>query len=141
MAGSELDELDRRLLAVAAEFRKNAWAPISNYHVGAALAATAEDGSERICGGANVEDILLSISCCAERVALQHAVASGIRRFDRVAVITMSSPPASPCGPCRQLLHSWGVERVVMANDKGEVRTATVSELLPMAFELKGPVK
>lgn len=127
---------DQRLLDCAATLRTRAHAPISNYQVGAALLA--EDGT--VIGGCNVEHIVLGLSCCAEQVAIHTAVAQGITRFSTVAVMTASSPPAAPCGSCRQVLHSWGVERVIMGNTAGEVVVVTLSELLPYAFDLKEPL-
>jgi cytidine deaminase len=141
LGASELDDIDRELLEVAADYATRAWAPLSHYLVGAALLAEDPEnpGEMRVHGGANVEDIILSLSCCAERVAIQSAIAEGVRKFSRVAVHTVSSPPAAPCGPCRQLLLSWGVEKVVMGNPQGEVVVATLAELLPMAFVLAVP--
>lgn len=132
MADSTRDSL----IAAARDVQRQAWAPISNYHVGAALLA--EDGT--IVPGCNVEHIILSLSCCAEQTAVHTAVAQGHRRFSTVAVYTDSSPPASPCGSCRQVLYTWGVDRVIMANSQGEVVESTIGELLPLAFALKEPV-
>ncbi len=127
---------DQQLIAAAHGARAKAWAPISNYHVGAALLA--DDGT--IVPGCNVEHIILALSCCAEQVAVHAGVVEGHRRFSTVAVVTDSSPPASPCGSCRQMLYTWGVSRVIMANLAGEVRESTIAELLPLAFALEGPV-
>jgi cytidine deaminase len=127
---------DSALVDVAARYRERAWAPISNYKVGAALLG--DDG--KVYGGCNVEHIILGLSCCAERVAIQSAVAEGVRGFSAVAVFTASSPPAAPCGVCRQMLHTWGVQRVIMANTTGEREVASMAELLPRAFDLKGPL-
>lgn len=131
---------DLALLAVAKDFASRAYAPISHYHVGAALRCTTP-GGERMIGGCNVEHIVLSLSSCAERVAIFTAIAQGLREFDTVAVYTASSPPAAPCGSCRQMLHTWKVKRVVMGNDRGEVRVVAMTDLLPYAFDLEGPVE
>jgi cytidine deaminase len=128
---------DEALIAAARAVQKQAWAPISNYHVGAALLA--EDGS--IIPGCNVEHIILALSCCAEQCAIHAAVAKGHRRFSTVAVVTDSSPPASPCGSCRQVLYTWGVQRVIMTNPQGEILETTIRDLLPLAFALEGPVR
>lgn len=132
---ADVSAADRELLTRAFLHLGRAHAPISNYRVSAALRCA--DG-EIFCG-CNIENILLGLSPCAEMVAIYCAVNAGVHKFNAVAVITDSSPPASPCGSCRQLLHSWGVSRVIMGNLAGEVRSATMQELLPLAFDLDGP--
>lgn len=132
---------DQALLDVAKKYAANAYAPLSNYHVGAALLCRDAAGNERIIGGCNFEHIILSLSNCAERVAIQTAMAEGLRTVEAVAVYTTSSPPAAPCGSCRQMLHTFKVGRVIMGNDRGEIRISTMSELLPLAFDLEGPVR
>jgi cytidine deaminase len=134
---SEPTEADLALVAAARAGRAHAHAPISNYRVGAALRTVHGE----VITGCNVEDILLNLSCCAERVALFKAVSEGHRRFDAVAVFTDGLPVAAPCGSCRQLLHTWEVERVVVANVQGDVEVYKLSELLPHAFHLRGPVE
>lgn len=135
MGGSELTEADQRLVEEAFVAWGHAYAPISRYRVGAALRAS--DGS--IHQGANVENIVLPLTCCAEQVALFHAVALGHRAFEAVAVFTPSSPPAPPCGSCRQLLFHWRINRVILANDRGERKIVHVDDLLPHAFHLTDP--
>ena len=124
--------VDRDLIAKALAAREHAHAVVTGYRVGAALLA--DDG--RVFTGCNVEHIVLSLTCCAEQVAVMKAVSEGARRFVAIAVATDSTPPASPCGVCRQLLHGWKVPRVIMANVAGDTREATLAELLPLAFEL-----
>lgn len=135
MGASELTADDEALLASAREAWGHAYAPISRYRVGAAVRAA--DGT--VHQGANVENIVLPLTCCAEQVALFHAVALGHRQFDAVAVFTPSSPPAPPCGSCRQILFHWRINRVVLANDRGERKVVHVDDLLPHAFHLQDP--
>jgi len=123
-------EVVDRLVAAAAEVRSNAYAPYSGYAVGAALLA--EDG--QIFTGVNVENASFGLSICAERHAVGAAVASGRRRFAALAIVTASSPPAAPCGACRQILAEFGDFPIILANTVGERRLATVLELLPQAF-------
>lgn len=138
MAASKLADLspaDRALLDTAREARTHAYAPISRYKVGAAVRTA--DGT--VVPGANVEHIVLGETSCAEKVAVYAAVAAGHRKFDTVAVYTDSSPPASPCGSCRQVLFHWGFTRAILANEAGELLDLTLSELLPHAFTLRDP--
>lgn len=124
---------DSELIEAARAAQRNAYAPMSGYHVGAAIRC----GDGTIVSGCNVEHVVLPLTCCAEQVAVHTAVAQGHREITEVAVYTNSSPPASPCGACRQVLVAWGVSRVVMANDRGEVVVTTLAELLPLAFGAK----
>ncbi len=129
------DPNDNALVQAARSAREHAYAPISRYKVGAAVRAS--DGT--VVPGANVEHIVLGETSCAEKVALYAAVAMGHRKFEDVAVFTDSSPPAAPCGSCRQILFHWGVKRAICANLDGEVLELKVDELLPHAFSLRDP--
>jgi cytidine deaminase len=122
------------LLAAARAARESAYAPFSGFAVGAALLA--EDG--RIFTGCNVENRSFGLSLCAERAAVAAAVAAGARRFRAVAVVTDASPPAAPCGLCRETLAEFcGPDFPVhVANLDGEERTTTLGELLPHPFVL-----
>jgi cytidine deaminase len=83
----------------AVQAKPTAYCPYSRFRVGAALLGA--DGS--VTPGANVENAAYPVGTCAERVAMGRAVTEGVRKFRAVAVATDISPPASPCGMCRQL--------------------------------------
>jgi cytidine deaminase len=116
------------LIDAAWQARKLAYAPYSNFAVGAALLAA--DG--RIFAGCNVENISYGLTICAERVAIGSAVAAGVREFLAVAVVADTSVAISPCGACRQVLAEFSVPRVMLANriERLEFR---LEELLPRA--------
>ena len=116
------------LLEAAWRSRESAYAPYSNFFVGAALLGA--DG--RIYTGCNVENISYGLTNCAERVAMGSAVAAGVRRFLAVAVVADTAVPISPCGACRQVLAEFGVPLVMLANRKERVEF-TLEELLPRA--------
>jgi cytidine deaminase len=122
---------DRDLLAAAAAARKAAYAPYSNYSVGAALRTK----SGKTYSGANIENAAYPTSICAERVAVFKAVFEGEREFEAIAVVTRDG--GSPCGSCRQVLAEFGLDtKVLIANEKGEVVSdTTVGDLLPGAFQ------
>jgi cytidine deaminase len=122
--------MEDALTTRAREAQVNAYAPYSHYKVGAALEA--DDG--RVFVGANVESASLGLTNCAERVAVGSAVAAGARRFKRIVVVTESSPPAAPCGACRQALAEFGIDLIVDAVGTDGSRTWRLSDLLPHAF-------
>jgi cytidine deaminase len=124
------DELRTTLIQVAVEARKWAYAPYSNYAVGAALLTA----SGRIYDGVNVENAAYPDGVCAERVAVFKAVSAGERSFSAIAVATSNG--GSPCGSCRQVLAEFGVDtQVLIADEQGQLLEETsVAELLPGAF-------
>jgi cytidine deaminase len=110
--------------------RGSAYAPYSNYPVGAALLTN----SGQIYAGANVENASYPLSMCAERVAVFKAVTN--RELKPLAISVVSENGGSPCGACRQVLSEFGLETIViLADGKGNVvRETTVRDLLPHAF-------
>jgi cytidine deaminase len=124
------DETKTQLVQAASDARQWAYAPYSNYPVGAALLTA----SGRIYHGVNVENAAYPTTMCAERVAIYKAVSDGERNFVALAVVTANG--GSPCGSCRQVLAEFGLDTlVVIADTQGRVvREMTVGELLPRAF-------
>ena len=122
-----------RLIAAAARARAGAVAPYSNFKVGAALLTR----SGQIITGANVESASYGLTCCAERVALFHALTSGRRDFVAVAVVARAPGGAMPCGACRQLLAEYAPNAVLWTADARALRAVrqfSIKELLPAAF-------
>ena len=124
------DEMLQQLVETAVEVRRWAYAPYSNYPVGAALLTA----SGKIYDGVNVENAAYPNTICAERVAVFKAVSEGERSFQAIAVVTKNG--GSPCGACRQVLAEFGQEAlVIIADESGKIyRQALVKELLPEAF-------
>jgi len=119
------------LVEAARAARAHAHAPYSGFLVGAAVLA--DDG--RIFPGCNVEISSFSHTCCAERVAVFSAIAQGARRLVACAVVTDVSPPVTPCGACRQVLHDFGPEMVLALADLADGRRVVpLKALLPEAF-------
>jgi cytidine deaminase len=124
------------LIAAATAARAKAYAPYSRFAVGAAVLM--EDGS--IHAGANVENCIPSLAVCAERNALAAAVSTGLRRPQALAVVTEMSPPARPCGLCRQTLAEFAQDLpILVTNPGGEREETSLAELLPYPFSLTGP--
>src|ERR1700754_3229357 len=118
-----------QLVAQAIAARQLAYAPYSNYLVGAAVLA--EDGTVIL--GCNVENASYPATICAERVALTAAIAQGKRTFTAIAVATRDG--GSPCGICRQVMAELGLEMTVYITDEqGNFRTTKVRALLPVSF-------
>lgn len=119
---------DRELYRQAVAAAEQAYAPYSNFRVGAA--ALARDG--RVFLGVNVENAAYPLGVCAEKSALTRAVTDGCGPGDLEAIAIN----ASPCGGCRQWLHEFGLDRVTFPRANGDVVTYTPAELLPDTFEL-----
>ncbi len=117
------------MIRAAIEARTSAYAPYSNYEVGAALLA--RDG--RVFTGCNVESASYGLTVCAERVAFFKAVSEGAREFESIAIVTRNG--ASMCGACRQVAREFAPDLVVHLGDaSGAFRTTTLSHLLPESF-------
>lgn len=131
------EETQDALVAAALAARDRAYAPYSRFPVGAALLTSTGE----IVAGCNVENVSYGLTCCAERTAVFVARAAGALdpaggvAVVAVAVVAESDPPPSPCGACRQVLHEFGPDcLVIMSNLQGARRTMTLGELLPAAF-------
>ncbi|CAO1606351.1 hypothetical protein XANCAGTX0491_009848 [Xanthoria calcicola] len=123
----------------AGDAKATAYCPYSNFRVGAAFLS--EDGT--VITGGNIENASYPVGTCAERVALGKAVSEGHRQFMALAVATDISPPASPCGMCRQFIREFCPldMPVIMFDKDGQYVVKTLEELLPMSFgpeDLKG---
>ena len=110
--------------------RQRAYAPYSNYPVGAALRTK----TGRIYTGVNVENAAYPQTMCAERVAMFKAISDGEREFEVISVVTDNG--GSPCGGCRQVMAEFALDMIVlMADGNGKlIKETTVKELLPEAF-------
>ena len=124
-------KLKNELIAAALSVRKNAYAPYSNYKVGAALLAK----SGKIYTGCNFENASFGAGACAERIALGSALAAGEREFLAI-VCAGKDEQITPCGICRQALSEFGNMEVFCVSENGNVREFTLAELLPHGFSL-----
>jgi cytidine deaminase len=128
------EEIILKILARARQTREAAYAPYSNFPVGAAVLTA--DG--RIFTGCNIENASFGATMCAERVAIFAAVAAGQREIKALAVIADTPQPIAPCGLCRQVLSEFGRDcQVIMANLQGEYRVITLEQLLPHSFKFQ----
>jgi len=118
------------LREAAMAVQQRAYAPYSGFRVGAAL----ETSEGTIVTGCNVENAAYGATICAERAAIAAAVATGYTSFTRLALVSDSPRPITPCGTCRQVLNEFGPGIVVESWAGDTVQRWTVSELLPGAF-------
>lgn len=119
-----------KLIAAALEVRKRAFAPYSQFAVGAALL----DSEGTIHTGCNVENISYGLTLCAERGAVMRAVADGRRTFVAIAIVADTDVPLSPCGACRQFLAEFAPDLpIVSATVSGREELLSLSVLLPRA--------
>ncbi|MGZ6346412.1 MAG: cytidine deaminase [Anaerolineales bacterium] len=127
------DDERNTLIDLAKEAGHRAYAPYSNYPVGAVLRTR----SGKMFTGCNVENAAYPTSICAERTAIFKAVSEGEKEFDVIAVVTPNG--GTPCGSCRQVMSEFGLDTLVLvANAEGRlVLETTVAGLLPEAFSPK----
>ncbi|KAK5131903.1 hypothetical protein LTR08_000491 [Meristemomyces frigidus] len=134
LSGSEVQTLSETCI----EAKGRAYCPYSNFRVGCSLLLT----NGTIVQGANVENAAYPVGTCAERVTIGTAVVQGARKGDirAIAVATDISPPASPCGMCRQFIREFCELNmpVFMYDKEGKSTIMTLEQLLPMSF---GPEK
>jgi len=121
------------LVDAALAARLRAYAPYSNFLVGAAILT--DDG--QIIKGCNVENASYGLAICAERSAVSTAIVKGQRTWRAIAVASCGA--VTPCGACRQVLYEFGekIEVILVDAESGEIRARwTTQSLLPGAFSL-----
>lgn len=121
-----------RLIELATEARAKAYAPYSDFRVGAALLTA----SDKIYTGCNIENASYSVTNCAERTAFFKAISEGEREFTGMAIISDSKDYIRPCGVCRQVMTEFCRPEfyVLMCTSEGEYRKITLAELMPEMF-------
>jgi cytidine deaminase len=125
----------KKLEITAARVMKNAHAPYSNFHVGAAILLT----NGRIFAGCNVENASYGMTNCAERTAIFSAVAELGPKIEirAVAVTNDQGAACSPCGACRQVIYEFGPDATIFFQGAGGPKQAHIAELLPEGFRLQ----
>lgn len=127
--------IQKKLLAAARAARQRAYAPYSEFRVGAAVL----DERGRVHVGCNVENASYGLTICAERNALAAAVAAGARRIRAAVVVTGTVPPAPPCGACRQVLAELASDEapILTVGSDRKVGAYFLGDLLPARFALR----
>ena len=135
----ELKQEYKDLVQSAEEASHKAYNPYSDIAVGAAILTK----NNKTIKGANIENASFRLSICAEQSALAQANILGENDFKAIAIISSLEGVITPCGACRQMLFEFfqrsGIDfDIIMSNkDKTKAIIAKVSELLPLAFNLK----
>ncbi len=129
-------ETEKALWSAAEAAATLAYAPYSDFHVGAALLTSEGE----VVTGCNVENASYGLTNCAERTAIFRAVAEGkLSRgvaIEAIAVVHRDHRGCTPCGACRQVLYEFGPNALVLYEYEGERRQTSVSALLPESFQL-----
>lgn len=125
--------MKEQLIQAAKEARKNAYAPYSNFLVGAAVYTS----SHRIYRGCNIENASYGLTNCAERTAIFKAVSEGEHKIEAIAIIGDTQGPISPCGACRQVMVEFCAPDtpIYLTNLHGNTEEWTLEQLLPGAFQ------
>jgi cytidine deaminase len=124
-----------KLIFVAKKAMERAYAPYSNYKVGAALVC--DDGT--VFKGCNIENASYGLTNCAERSAIFSAITAGKREFKAIAIAAAGEPAPFPCGACRQVLAEFCNSDfpVYVASSADDYETTTLGELLPHSFDFR----
>lgn len=125
---------DEDLIQQARAVQQKAYAPYSQFKVGAALLTA--DGN--VYTGCNVENASFGATNCAERTAVFSAVCDGSRQFLKIVVVTESDEPVMPCGICRSVLFEFAPDlEIIAVSATGKVHRSKLHELYPEGFQLK----
>jgi cytidine deaminase len=124
-----------RLLRAARKVMKNAYAPFSNFRVGAAILTS----KGRVFAGCNVENSSYGMTNCAERTAIFSAIAKDgpDLEIQAVAVVNDQGVPCSPCGACRQVIYEFGPRAIIFYQGEKGPKQSLITDLLPEGFRLK----
>ena len=125
----------QNLIKEARKAIKNAYCPISEFPVGAAILTEKGD----IYSGCNVESVISGLGVCAERAAIDHAVAHGEFCFKAIAIFSKFKKPLKPCGACLQYINEFAQVAghdilIFMVGNKGKVEKSSVYKMLPGSF-------
>lgn len=124
----------QELADLAIQARNLAYAPYSNFLVGAAVLTE----SGEIFTGCNVENSSYGLAICAERTAICKSVSEGHRSFKKIAVA--ATPFATPCGACRQFIVEFGTDIEIIcvdANAPNNLKVWSIDDLIPESFRFE----
>ncbi len=124
--------MKEKLIEAAIKAKEKAYAPYSNFRVGAALLA-----DSKIYSGFNIENASYSLTVCAERVAAINALVDGSKDFKKIAIASDGAHFIVPCGACLQFLAEFSKDmEIILIDGKGDSKVTTLKALLPSPFSL-----
>jgi len=127
-----MHDSNKILIEHAAKARENAYPYFSGFKVGAALLC--EGGN--VFTGCNIENPSIGLSICAERVAIIKTISEGYRILSKMAIVADTQSLIYPCGLCRQLIWEFAPDiQILLGNLEGRVKSITIRDLLPEAFD------
>lgn len=131
-----LSKQEKNLVDTALEYAGKAYAPYSQFPVGAAVLGLNASKEEKIFGGFNVENASFGGCICAERTAIISSVLAGYSTIKTVAVVCLKQLGGSPCGICRQFIREFGhhSEVLIISNTNKSIKRTNLQELLPDSF-------
>ncbi|WP_100640935.1 cytidine deaminase [Alteromonas facilis] len=134
MNTSKISATQTALRDAALKVQENAYAPYSNFKVGAAILAS----NGKIYAGCNVENAAYPLGTCAEGGAISAMIADGATSINEVFIVGSADQACYPCGGCRQKLAEFSQPevKVTMQSHSGQYEILTVGELLPASFSL-----
>lgn len=115
----------------------HSYAPYSNYHVACCI----RTDNNNLYTGVNVENSSYGLTVCAETSAISQFIAAGKRTIKDVVLLNHENTFCTPCGGCRQRIFEFSTSetRIHMCNDEKILKTVTMDDLLPFAFNLQPP--
>ncbi len=123
---------NKRLIELSYEMMLNAYAPYSNFSVGAAILSE----NDKLFGGCNVENAAYPEGTCAEAGAISAMIAGGCKIIKEIYIVSKSENIVSPCGGCRQKIREFSSDqtKIFLCNIKWDYKLFSLNELLPFSF-------
>ena len=123
---------NKRLIELSYEMMLNAYAPYSNFSVGAAILSE----NDKLFGGCNVENAAYPEGTCAEAGASSAMIAGGCKTITEIYIVSKSENIVSPCGGCRQKIREFSSDqtKIFLCNIKWDYKLFSLNELLPFSF-------
>tara|TARA_B100001287_G_scaffold93275_2_gene78226 strand:- start:1413 stop:1829 length:417 start_codon:yes stop_codon:yes gene_type:complete len=123
---------NKRLIELSYEMMLNAYAPYSNFLVGAAILSE----NDKLFGGCNVENAAYPEGTCAEAGAISAMIAGGCKTIKEIYIVSKSENIVSPCGGCRQKIREFSSDqtKIFLCNIKWDYKLFSLNELLPFSF-------
>ena len=123
---------NKRLIELSYEMMLNAYAPYSNFLVGAAILSE----NDKLFGGCNVENAAYPEGTCAEAGAISAMIAGGCKTIKEIYIVSKSENIVSPCGGCRQKIREFSSDqtKIFLCNIQWDYKLFSLNELLPFSF-------